>query len=83
MHTQHAADNHLRELADSLELVPEGDLLAITGWSDETASAYRKRGEGPPWVRLGKHVFYPRTGLRTYIQARVREQRQIPAKGLL
>lgn len=62
----------LRALAESLGCYTEEQLLLLTGWSAETAKTKRKRGEGPPYVRHGKRVFYPREAYQDYMQSRRR-----------
>jgi hypothetical protein len=45
--------------------------------------AYRKRGDGPPYVRFGARYYYPRQQLAEYLAERVNERRKVDAKGLL
>jgi hypothetical protein len=72
-----------RDLADSLEMLTEGDLQLMTGWTDETIRAKRKRAEGPPYVRFGLHYYYPRRPLAEFLADKVRVVKGAEAKGLL
>jgi hypothetical protein len=78
-----AIDDRLRRLADSLDCLLEEDLLLLAGVTHGTAAAWRKRGIGPPYVRFGNVVLYPRRGLRKHLDAELREPRQIAAVEVL
>jgi hypothetical protein len=78
-----AANQRIRELADSLGYVPDSDVLLMTEWSPATLEAYRKRGDGPPYVRFGARYYYPRQQLADYLAERVNVRRKVDAKGLL
>lgn len=66
--------SQLRALAESMDCFTEEQHLLMTGYSPETAKTKRKRGEGPPYIRLGKHYFYPRQAYREYMASRLRER---------
>jgi hypothetical protein len=78
-----ATADKLRGLADSLGLIPDEDFGELSGWNEETRRTYRKRGNGPAWVRIGKSVFYLRAGLAAYIAERAQEPRKAPTAGML
>jgi len=44
----------------------------LTGVKPETLEAWRKRGIGPPYARVGKVPLYPIEGVRRWISGRVR-----------
>jgi hypothetical protein len=71
-----ASASRIRELADSLGYVTEEDVLLMTEWSPSTLEAYRKRGDGPPFVRFGARYYYPRKQLADYLAERVKERRR-------
>lgn len=74
----------LRQLAEQLDLFTEDDHLLLSGWTRLTAEGKRKRGEGPPFLRLGRNYFYPRPLYREYLKDLVRERtRRAAAKELL
>jgi hypothetical protein len=74
--------DRIRELADSLDFLTEADLQVITGWTDSTCAEYRKRRKGPPWVRFGQTVLYPRLETREYLRSRI-QQPTLDIKGVL
>lgn len=76
-------DDRVRRLADSLDCLTEDDLLLLAGVTHGTAAAWRKRGIGPPYVRFGNVVLYPRQGLRKHLDDELREPRQVPARDVL
>jgi hypothetical protein len=41
--------------------------------TERTLRLERQRGEGPPWVRDGKKVYYPREGFRAWLKANERQ----------
>lgn len=76
-------DAQQRELAHSLDCLTEAEHRLLTGWSIATIKARRKRGQGPPYIRLGKHYFYPRAAYQQYMFGRVRERSNAAARGAL
>lgn len=72
----------LRELAHSLDCLISDEVQTLTGWSDSTLSAYRKRGIGPSYIRSGKHYLYPRAGITAFMAHHTRERVNV-VKGLL
>jgi hypothetical protein len=73
----------LTVLADRLDCLTEEDLLLLADVTPTTADAWRKRGEGPAYIRAGKRFLYPRAAVAEWLEGRVRERRVLPAKGLL
>jgi excisionase family DNA binding protein len=52
---------------DEWLLSPE-DVAAILGVPKSTLYAWRYRGEGPPSLRVGKHIRYRREDVREWIE---------------
>lgn len=73
----------LRRIAADLDCFCEADLIALTGWTEQTARQRRKRGDGPPYILIGKNYFYPRTATLQHFKARTAERRTVPAVSLL
>lgn len=53
------------------EVLPDGTLrrseaAKFLGRKTQTLARWAVRGEGPPYFRLGKFVFYPLAGLKAY-----------------
>jgi len=72
----------LLELAHSLNALVPDEVRTLTGWSDQTLKAYRKRRIGPAYVRFGKHYLYPRSAIADFMARNTRERNSV-AKGLL
>lgn len=66
----------VREVLRSIGYMSESEFLALCGVTAVTAEGWRKRGEGPAWVRLGNAVFYPVQGVAEVLRAKTREPRR-------
>jgi hypothetical protein len=64
------------DLKTALGLVPEDDFAAFRGVQRTALANERARGEGPPFTKIGKAVFYPLKSLREYAA----KQAVVPAK---
>jgi hypothetical protein len=53
-------------LADYLT---EDEQAAALGLTVRTLRSWRQRGEGPPFVKVGKRVFYPIAGNAAWLKA--------------
>ena len=73
----------IRELAESLDCLVEDDLELLAGVKASTSEAWRKRGTGPAFVRLGNTFLYPRSALRAFLAGQVRGPRGVPAQAVL
>ena len=73
----------LRQLMHGLGYAPEDDFLKIAHVTRGTAEAWRKRGDGPKWLRLGNAIYYPLSGIAEAMNSKVREPRKVAAKELL
>jgi len=76
-------DDRVRALAESVDCITEDDLARLGGVTLGTVEAWRKRGEGPPYIVFGNTILYPRPGLREHLGSRVRERRRVPVKAIL
>ncbi len=68
---------HLRTMADSLDCFIEEDFRALAGAKASTVEAWRKRGTGPAYVRLGNRYLYPRPGVVKHLESLTRERVQL------
>jgi hypothetical protein len=50
----------------------EDQMARERGVAVRTLRAERQRGDGPPWVKMGKHVIYPNDGFRNWLKANER-----------
>lgn len=69
-------------LAQSLDCFTDEDLQRLAGVKASTTEAWRKRGTGPAYTRLGRQFFYPREKVREFLDSRLRQTR-LDVKGLL
>jgi hypothetical protein len=61
------ADNPLVEYATDAELAQ------LRGVTARTLRAERQRGDGPPWVRDGRKIYYHIPSYRNWLMARLRQ----------
>ena len=57
----------LRAIADDLECLTEDDLTLLAGVTPGTAEAWRKRRQGPAYIRIGNRVLYPKSAVAEYL----------------
>ncbi len=70
--TTEANIDRLRKLADSLNCMTEDDLQLLAGVTPNTSEAWRKRGQGPAFIRIGNRVFYPTKAVAEFMESRLR-----------
>jgi hypothetical protein len=80
--TNTAESERLRALADSLDCLTEQDFQLLTGATAGTIEAWRKRRQGPDYIRLGNNYFYPRLGIAEHMRKLTRERNTL-GKALL
>ncbi len=51
-------------------LLSAKDVARVTGNSPITLARWRRQGDGPPFVKLGRKLWYPREPLEHWIKAR-------------
>jgi len=66
--------DRIREIAESLDCFIEEDFQALADVKPGTAEAWRKRGQGPAYIRLGNRVLYERAAVRDFLRTLVRER---------
>lgn len=64
----------IRSMADSLDCLLEDDFRMLAGATQSTVEAWRKRGQGPAYIRLGNRVLYPRDAVAEYLKTLIRER---------
>lgn len=70
----------ISDLAKLVNCLDEFALAALAGVKLTTLEAWRKRGEGPEYVLLGRNYLYPITAVQAYIDRRVRKRTSISPK---
>lgn len=66
-------DTRLAELAARIDCLTECDVAYLAGVKLGTLLVWRKRGEGPPWVRIGNEILYPRSPFQQHIERQASE----------
>jgi hypothetical protein len=66
--------DRLRRMAESLDCFIEEDFQQLAGATAGTIEAWRKRGTGPSYARLGNRYFYPRKSVARHIEAITHER---------
>jgi len=64
----------LQELADKLDCVTEEDLCLLAQAKQSTVEAWRKRGTGPAYLRIGNRVLYPCKAVAAHLETLTRER---------
>ena len=72
-----------RVMAEKLDCFIEEDFQLLAGVAGGTTEAWRKRGTGPAYIRLGNRYLYPRKFAVQFLESRVREPKTVDAKAVL
>jgi predicted DNA-binding transcriptional regulator AlpA len=60
------------------ELLLASEVASITSVNTKTLAAWRARGEGPEWVKLGGHrIAYPRSAVAAWLDQQITKTREI------
>lgn len=82
MNTNQEIDR-VRAMAERLDCFVEEDFQLLADATPNTVEAWRKRGTGPAYIRLGNRYLYPRKFVAKFLESRVREPQTIAAKAVL
>ena len=52
------------------DLIPDDDADPIFGNSKITRGRWRREGGGPPFIKIGRRIFYPRDKLTDWMRSR-------------
>ena len=74
--------DRVRQMAEHLDCFIEEDFQQLAGATANTVEAWRKRGTGPAYIRLGTRYLYPRKAVAHYLESITRERNAI-GKALL
>ena len=64
----------VRQMADRLDCLIEEDFQLLAGATANTVEAWRKRGQGPAYIRLGTRYLYPRRAVAKHLESLTRER---------
>lgn len=67
----------VREIALSLDALPDADFALLANVLPSTTEAWRKRGTGPSYARIGNAVFYPRAAVAEFLASKTRERSSV------
>lgn len=73
-------DIQANALAASVECMTEAELQLLAAVTPGTLESWRKRGQGPAYVRFGTRYLYPRAGVRAFIAERAKAPVTVPAR---
>ena len=73
----------VRHMAEKLDCFLEEDFQTLANATPGTVEAWRKRGQGPAYIRLGNRYLYPRKAVAKYLDSITKERAAVPGKGLL
>jgi len=71
---QEATLERLRQMAEDLDCFIEEDFRVLAGATLGTVEAWRKRGQGPAYIRLGTRYLYPRKAVARHLENITRER---------
>lgn len=69
--------DRVRTMAESLDCFIEEDFQQLAGATRGTVEAWRKRGTGPSYIRLGTRYLYPRKAVAKHIESLTHERASI------
>jgi len=64
----------VRSMAESLDCFIEEDFRQLAGATPLTVEAWRKRGTGPAYIRLGNRYLYPRKAVARHLESLIHER---------
>ena len=64
----------VRHMAEQLDCLIEEDFQLLTGATSNTVEAWRKRGQGPAYILLGRRYLYPRKAVAKHLESLTRER---------
>lgn len=79
----HETPSRLTALVDRLDCLTSEDVQLLCDVQGGTEESWRKRGNGPPYIRAGNRYLYPRAGVARWLAERVRERSTSSAGGEL
>ena len=81
---ENAGAANAESLAADIGCMTEDGFARLARVKVETAQAWRRRNQSPPFVRFGNQILYPREAVAAWLTARIKEpSRAASAKDLL
>ena len=66
--------DRVRQMAEKLDCFVEEDFQLLAKATGNTVEAWRKRGQGPGYIRLGNRYLYPRKAVAQYLESITKER---------
>lgn len=66
--------DRVRLMAEHLDCLIEEDFQLLADATAGTVEAWRKRGQGPAYIRLGNRYLYPRKAVAKHLESITRER---------
>lgn len=76
-------DDRIRAMAERLDCFTEEEFRELADATPLTVEAWRKRGTGPAYIRLGKRFLYPRKDLQRFLLNRLHEPTPLDVRTVL
>lgn len=76
------AIDRVRQMAEQLDCFIEEDFQQLAGATPLTVEAWRKRGTGPSYIRLGNRYLYPRKAVAKHLESLTRERNVLGKEAL-
>lgn len=73
----------VRQMADKLDCLTEEDFTLLAGATPSTVEAWRRRGQGPAYILLGRRFLYPRKAVAKHLASLTRDRPEPPGKAIL
>lgn len=75
--------DRVRQMAQQLDCFIEEDFQAFAQATPKTVEAWRKLGQGPAYILLGRRYLYPRKAVARYLEEITRERTNAAGRALL
>ena len=75
--------DRVRQMAERLDCFVEEDFQLLALATENTVEAWRKRGQGPAYIRLGNRYLYPRKAVAKYLDSITKERTSLGKGALL
>lgn len=75
--------DRVRHMAERLDCFVEEDFQLLAKATENTVEAWRKRGQGPAYIRFGNRYLYPCKAVAKYLESITKERTSVSAKEAL
>jgi hypothetical protein len=68
------SEERTKVLASRLDCLTEEELAQLAEVEPESVTNWRNRGIAPPYVKIGRKILYPISGLKQFIEHRMKSK---------